>query len=394
MEARGRRRNGPSPRRSRPPLLMLPSIRPRRPSRAVVLAGARPRLPRRRRSRRSRRWARPTTRLACSAGRDRPRPGRNGQRRGLPPARRSAAAPTSTANGASVTVRVSDAFPDGSDRGRRWAEFFSTMPHGAELATVTITVVTAAELPASCQLGRARVLPPGRDHHRRRGARRRHARGGGEARVRPPRRGEQAQLSLAGARLGPEALGHRCPRLRRRDRRLGPPGRRGRTTTRRIRPRRGPRSTASSPSAPPGCPATPGRSSSAATSRTTRCSPRPVRTSCTRGRPRRPAGSAARSRRRGSDSGSARWRRRSTATSSVKLSMPAGPRHDVTLLAANGRTVLARWTAFTSTTRTITTTICGQRSVVLRVTRGNRAEPVLGRRDLGLGATAAACRRP
>ena len=56
----------------------------------------------------------------------------------------------------------------------------------------------------------------------------------------------------------------------------------------------------------------------------------------------------------------------------VKLTMPAGPRHDVTLLAANGRTVLARWSAFTSTTRTITTTVCGQRSMVLRVTRGNR----------------------
>ena len=59
----------------------------------------------------------------------------------------------------------------------------------------------------------------------------------------------------------------------------------------------------------------------------------------------------------------------------IKLSMPAGSRHDVTLLAANGRTVLARWTAFTSRTRTITTTVCGQRSMVLRVTRGNRPSP-------------------
>jgi len=44
-------------------------------------------------------------------------------------------------------------------------------------------------------------------------------------------------------------------------------------------------------------------------------------------------------------------------------------------LAANARTVLARWSGFTSTMRTITTTVCGQRSVVLRVTRGNRPSP-------------------
>ncbi|MCY7304157.1 MAG: hypothetical protein LH654_14235 [Thermoleophilia bacterium] len=59
----------------------------------------------------------------------------------------------------------------------------------------------------------------------------------------------------------------------------------------------------------------------------------------------------------------------------VTLGMPAGPRHTVELLAADGRTVLAKWTTWTTRSRTIETSICGQRSVLVRVTRGNAPTP-------------------
>jgi hypothetical protein len=66
-----------------------------------------------------------------------------------------------TSNGASVTVRVSDAFPDSGERAHRWAEFFAAMPHGAELATVTITVVAAAELSTACNAEALGCYRPG-----------------------------------------------------------------------------------------------------------------------------------------------------------------------------------------------------------------------------------------
>ena len=59
----------------------------------------------------------------------------------------------------------------------------------------------------------------------------------------------------------------------------------------------------------------------------------------------------------------------------VKLTTPVGPRHSVALYAGDGRTLVARSTAFTSTSRTISSTICGQRSVVVRVTRGTAPTP-------------------
>ena len=68
----------------------------------------------------------------------------------------------------------------------------------------------------------------------------------------------------------------------------------------------------------------------------------------------------------------------------VKLSMPGGTRHDVTLLAANGRTVLAHWTG-------VHEHDANDHDHRLRTAVGGAAghprqpaEPVLGRRDLGL----------
>ena len=67
--------------------------------------------------------------------------------------------------------------------------------------------------PGVVSIGRTRLLPPGRDHDRRRGDGRNCAGGGGTTRVWPPCRGKQAQLSVARARMGPEAwatVAHVC----------------------------------------------------------------------------------------------------------------------------------------------------------------------------------------
>ena len=69
------------------------------------------------------------------------------------------------------------------------------------------------------------------------------------------------------------------------------------------------------------------------------------------------------------------WQRRLATpldgTLTITLRMPVGPRHDVAVLDLDGRTVLARWTAWTARSRTVTATICGRRAVLLRVTEGN-----------------------
>jgi hypothetical protein len=59
----------------------------------------------------------------------------------------------------------------------------------------------------------------------------------------------------------------------------------------------------------------------------------------------------------------------------VTLKMPAGARHDVAVLDANRGSVLARWSTWTTRSRSITTTLCGQRAVLLRVTRGTTTGP-------------------
>jgi hypothetical protein len=54
---------------------------------------------------------------------------------------------------------------------------------------------------------------------------------------------------------------------------------------------------------------------------------------------------------------------------SVDVALPAGALHDVALLGPDGRTVLARalWTG--SRTKLLAFTVCGQRSLTLRVVR-------------------------
>ena len=372
MRARGRRRNGPSPHRSHPLLLML-SIRSRRPARAVVLAGLG---------------------LACLvvcagaqqalgsshyAARVLGRQGTAavGAQRA---ATRTAAHATFVggtyvaANGASVTVRVSDAFPDGSDRGRRWAEFFSTMPHGAELSTVTVTVVTAAELPASCNSDALGCYRPG-------------------------------EITIADEVLGgvtPEEVarheyGHHVAASR-----LNSPwpaldwGPKRWATVAHVC------GDVTVGSAHPGdesdhysenpaeawaevyrilaerAAGLPGNTWSIVVGR---YFPDDAALAAAREDVVHPWTAPTTRRFNGTftKTGKRQWLRTLATpldgTVTIKLSMPRGTRHDVTLLAANGRTVLARWTAFTSTTRTITTTVCGQRSVVLRVTRGNQPSP-------------------
>ena len=74
------------------------------------------------------------------------------------------------------------------------------------------------------------------------------------------------------------------------------------------------------------------------------------------------------------DPGSARVWIRSLATPldgtiTATLSAPIASRHDFELLDARTKRTLARWSDWTRTTRTLTSTICGRRSVLLRVTR-------------------------
>jgi hypothetical protein len=60
----------------------------------------------------------------------------------------------------------------------------------------------------------------------------------------------------------------------------------------------------------------------------------------------------------------------------LTVTLPRGGLHDVTLLAGDRRTVLGRGLWASTTTKTISTTVCGQRSLVLRVTRKGSPGPV------------------
>ncbi len=55
-----------------------------------------------------------------------------------------------TTTGESVRVFVSPSYPDGAATGQRWAEFFSAMLHGPELTTVSAYVVTPSEMADIC----------------------------------------------------------------------------------------------------------------------------------------------------------------------------------------------------------------------------------------------------
>ena len=279
-----------------------------------------------------------------------------------------------TANGASVIVRVSDAFPDGGDRGRRWAEFFSTLPHGDELAAVTVTVVTAAELPSACNADALGCYRPGEimiadevldGITPEEVARHEYGHHVAASRLNSPwpaldwgpKRWATAAHVCGDVTTGSAHPGDEGDHYAENpaeawaevyrilaERSAGLPGNTWSIVAGRYFP------------------------DDAVLAAATEDVVHPWTTPATR----RFGGTF-------TNSGKRQWSR-TLATPldgsiTIKLSMPAGIRHDMTLLAANGRSVLARWTGFTRTTRTISTTICGQRTVVLRVTRGNRPSP-------------------
>lgn len=55
-----------------------------------------------------------------------------------------------TASGETVAVSVSDRIADAAAVGRRWAEFFATLPHGDELGLLHAVIVDVAELAPEC----------------------------------------------------------------------------------------------------------------------------------------------------------------------------------------------------------------------------------------------------
>lgn len=58
-----------------------------------------------------------------------------------------------TATGETVTVHVSDAYPQEQVVPQAWAEFFAALPHGSELASVRIRIAPPTEVEALCREG-------------------------------------------------------------------------------------------------------------------------------------------------------------------------------------------------------------------------------------------------
>jgi len=57
------------------------------------------------------------------------------------------------ATGETVSVYVSDTYPQDQVVPQGWAEFFATLPHGSELASVLVRIAPLAEVEALCGLG-------------------------------------------------------------------------------------------------------------------------------------------------------------------------------------------------------------------------------------------------
>jgi hypothetical protein len=55
-----------------------------------------------------------------------------------------------TATGEQVTVYISDTYPPEQVASQAWAEFFARLPHGRELATVTVRIAPIGEVAAIC----------------------------------------------------------------------------------------------------------------------------------------------------------------------------------------------------------------------------------------------------
>lgn len=78
---------------------------------------------------------------------------------GASPARRAAAAPAPaaaptrpfvSARAASINVQVSTAYPDAATRAQKWADFFASLPHGSEIDTLAVRVLASSDLAAAC----------------------------------------------------------------------------------------------------------------------------------------------------------------------------------------------------------------------------------------------------
>jgi hypothetical protein len=74
-----------------------------------------------------------------------------------------------TAGGEQVAVRVSDSYPQDPALAQRWADYLAGLVHGTELSTVTLFLAPLAEVQAQCGrgayacYGRGLILAPGED---------------------------------------------------------------------------------------------------------------------------------------------------------------------------------------------------------------------------------------
>ena len=274
-----------------------------------------------------------------------------------------------TANGASVNVRVSEAYADADARGQRWAEFFSLLPHGDELPRLQITILTGDELSGTCGDHALGCYRPGELAFTdevlggvapEEVARHEYGHHVAANRISPPWRaldwGPKRWASAAGicadVKNGKAFPGDEG------DHYSENPGEVWAETYRIMAERAA------------------GISSALWSIVAGRYFPDDAALAAAQADVLDPwtTGSTVTLKGRFVKGQKKIWQRQVTTrldgTIVVKLVMPAGARNDVTLFAPDGRTVLGRWTSFTTRTKTISTTVCGQRSVIVRVTRG------------------------
>ncbi len=282
--------------------------------------------------------------------------------------------PVVARTGATVNIHVSATFPDAAARTQRWADFFGALPHGDELSTVAITVVTAAELPASCtsealgcyrlgQLIFADEVIGGISAEE--VARHEYGHHVAASRLNTPwpaldwgpKRWSTAVDVCADVKTGNAFPGDEGEHYSQNpaeawaetyrilaERAAGLPGDTWSIVVGKYYPDEAMIAAAKLDVLQPWTAPTTRRFKAAFVKR-----------------------------------GKRAWDKKLVTPLDgnivVKLTMPVGPRHSVALYGADGRTLIARSTAFTSTSRTISSTICGQRSVIVRVTRGTAPTP-------------------
>ena len=108
-----------------------------------------------------------------------------------------------------MTIYASTSYPQDDATGQKWADFVASLVHGPEIARVRIFLQPSREIRATCGRHGPRLLRRSRRRavRARRGrSRRPDRRGDRRARVRPPRRGQPREQPVAGRRLRHEAL--------------------------------------------------------------------------------------------------------------------------------------------------------------------------------------------